>query len=410
MKLLQINTSLNSSSTGKIASQIGEICLANGHESFIMYSGRYPKINNKSITNRIGNKFDFLLHALITRIFDKHGFASKRATLKLIKNIDRIQPDIIHLHNLHGYYLNIKILFEYLTSTNSRVVCTLHDCWNFTGHCSHFEYVGCSKWKNYCNDCPQKSVYPASVLKDNSEDNYEVKKLLFNSIGYSKMVMVPVSFWLQGKLKKSFLKNFDSRVIQNGIDLNIFKPKKENIFEKKLSIKNQFILLGVASVWTQRKGFDEFIKLSKYLDNNFVIVLVGVDSKLQRKLPDNIILIERTSDQEELASIYSDADLYLNLTFEDTYPSTNLESIACGTPIITYKTGGSPESIINGCGCIIEQGNIEALARKIKEIKNNNFADFPPNKLISASKNYFDKDKNFIKYLDLYEEILQIER
>ena len=206
------------------------------------------------------------------------------------------------------------------------------------------------------------------------------------------------------------MKNFDSRVIQNGIDLNIFKPKKENIFEKKLSIKNQFILLGVASVWTQRKGFDEFIKLSKYLDNNFVIVLVGVDSKLQRKLPDNIILIERTSDQEELASIYSDADLYLNLTFEDTYPSTNLESIACGTPIITYKTGGSPESIINGCGCIIEQGNIEALARKIKEIKNNNFADFPPNKLISASKNYFDKDKNFIKYLDLYEEILQIER
>jgi glycosyltransferase involved in cell wall biosynthesis len=407
MKILQINTTLNSSSTGKIVNQIGELCIQNGHDSFIVYSGRYPKTTNISVIRRIGNIFDFYFHALVTRFFDKHGFASNRATKKLIKYIDQIKPDIIHLHNLHGYYLNVKILFEYLSSNNSRVVWTLHDCWPFTGHCSHFDFVKCLKWQNACNNCPQINMYPSSLVKDNSKENFENKKLYFTSIDNAKMTIVPVSNWLQTKLNKSFLKDYKSQVIHNGIDLNVFRPIESKIFEKYPSLKNKFILLGVASVWTQRKGFKEFIKLSNYLDHSFIIVLVGVKSKQKKQLPKNIVSIERTSNQEELASLYSAADVYLNLTFEDTYPSTNLEAIACGTPVISYQTGGSPESIMNGNGYVIGQGDMISLVQKIQEIKKNNLEGFSKEFLISSAKNNFNKDINFRKYLSLYNKIFK---
>ena len=237
MKLLQINTSLNTSSTGKIVNQIGDMCIKNGDESYIMYSGRYSSSISKSITYKIGTRLDFYLHAFITRVFDNHGFASNRATKKMLKNIEIIKPDVIHLHNLHGYYLNVEILFQYLQTSKAKIVWTLHDCWSFTGHCSHFDYVGCVKWMTACNNCPQKTSYPSSLILDNSEMNFENKKKLFNSIDISNMTIVPVSKWLKTKVEKSFLKSFNSRVINNGIDLNEYNEDYYVVIENLIYLK-----------------------------------------------------------------------------------------------------------------------------------------------------------------------------
>ena len=408
MKLLQVNTTLISSATGNIAFQIGQLSIANGDESFIAFSGRYPE-NKKTINSiRVGSKLDFYWHALITRIFDRHGFGSIRATKKLIKKINVIKPDIIHIHNIHGYYLNIEVLFNYLAAAQIPVVWTLHDCWSLTGHCDHFEHVECNKWQTGCHTCPQKKLYPASLIVDNSKANYIDKNRLFNSV--DNLTLVPVSNWLNSKLKYSFLKKYSSKVIQNGIDLEVFQPSSKNVLVKNFSQHKKFILLGVASIWTEKKGFYEFIKLSKNLDDNFVIVLVGVSQKMKKILPKNIISINRTSNQQELANIYSSADLYLNLTFEDSYPTTNLESIACGTPILTYKTGGSIESVIQDSGIIVNRGDIESLVEKIQEIRSGILPTLSSQDLRMIAIENFDKNINFEKYINLYRDILGISR
>ena len=408
MKLLQINTTLISSATGNIAYQIGQLSVANGDESYIAFSGRYPE--NKKIINsiRVGSIFDFYWHALITRVFDRHGFGSIRATKKLIKKIDVIKPDIIHIHNIHGYYLNIEVLFSYLAASQIPVVWTLHDCWSLTGHCDHFEYVGCNKWQTGCHTCPQKTLYPASLIVDNSQANYVNKNRLFNSV--DNLTLVPVSNWLNSNLKNSFLKKHLSKVIHNGVDLEVFKPSIRNVLVKKISQNKKFIVLGVASVWTEKKGFNEFIKLSKRLDDNFVIFLVGVRQNMKNKLPKNIISINRTSNQSELAKIYSSADLYLNLTFEDSYPTTNLESIACGTPVITYKTGGSVESVGQDSGFIVNQGDIDSLVEIIQKIRSGILPKILPEDLRMVAVEKFDKNINFKKYIYLYRDILGVSR
>jgi len=357
-------------------------------------------------TIRIGFKLDFYFHALITRIFDRHGFGSKRATKKLIKKIDYIEPDIIHLHNLHGYYINIEILFNYLSLKKIPIVWTMHDCWAFTGHCSHFEYVSCKKWEKACHSCPQSSSYPSSLFLDNSQENFLIKKRLFTSV--QNMTIIPVSDWLDNQLRYSFLNRFKSKVIKNGIDLEVFKPSESRALIKDYNLHNKFIILGVASNWTERKGFFEFVKLRKLLNESFSIVLVGVNKKLQKMLPSGIISISKTKDQEELAMIYSCADLYLNLTFEDTYPSTNLESIACGTQVVTYKTGGSPESVNEEGGYVVKQGDITAIKNLIDDMKNGILPRVSKKNLVAIAQKNFNKDHNFNQYLKLYEEILKV--
>jgi putative colanic acid biosynthesis glycosyltransferase len=406
MKLLQINISLNTSSTGKIVRQISKMWEDDGNKSYMAFSGKFPKNKDLENTIRIGFKLDFYLHALATRIFDKHGFGSIRATKKLIKKIDYIKPDIIHLHNLHGYYINIEILFNYLAQSAIPIVWTMHDCWAFTGHCSHFEYVKCEKWKKVCHRCPQSSSYPSSLFIDNSKKNFLSKKRLFNSV--PSMTIVSVSHWLDNQIRYSFLSGFKSKVIQNGIDLEVFKPSKSRALIKNYNLHNKFIILGVASNWTDRKGFFEFIKLRELLDESFAIVLVGVNKKLQKILPSGIISIAKTSDQVELAMIYSCADIYLNLTFEDTYPSTNLESIACGTQVVTYKTGGSTESVIEEGGYVINQGDIKAVKNLLDDIKNGVLLRVSEKKLVSTAHARFNKNNNFIHYLKLYKEILKV--
>ncbi len=389
---------VNSGSTGRIAEEIGQMAMNNGWKSYIAY-GR-NKRPSKSELIKIGTDHDMILHGLKTRILDLHGFGSRKATKELVEKIKQIKPDIIHLHNIHGYYLNIEILFNFLAKANIPVVWTLHDCWSFTGHCTHFEFAGCEKWKTQCNSCPQKKEYPASLLFDNSKQNYTRKKELFNSV--KNLNIVAVSEWLAEKLQGSFLRNSPRLVIKNGIDLEVFKSQPDSKLKEKYKLQNKFIILGVASTWTVRKGFDDFIKLSKELNDDFRIVLLGVNKNQLKQLPSKIIGIERTENTMQMAELYSIADIYINPTYEDTFPTTNLEAIACDTPVITYKTGGSVESITSETGFVVEQGDIRTISDILRNLKSTK-SKF---KCRSVATNKYNKEKSFLKYLNLYGRIL----
>lgn len=337
MKIVQINTFSNKS-TGTIMMNIHNKLLELGHDSYVVW-GRGRNGNNQ-YEMFMNDKLGVYYHGIYTRLTDKTGFASKRATKKLIKKLENIKPDIIHLHNIHGYYINIELLFNYIKKNKIKVIWTLHDCWAFTGHCPHFELIGCEKWKTGCHNCPQTSVYPKSVF-DNSKWNYQKKKELFTGLD---MKIITPSKWLANLVKKSFLKEYEVEVINNGINTEIFKPRKSD-FKKKYNIEDKKIILGVASDWTKEKGLYDFIELSKIIDENVKIVLVGLNKEQLKEIPSNIIGIERTENAEQLAEIYSTADIYFNPTYADNYPTTNLEALACGTPVITYNTGGSSECL-----------------------------------------------------------------
>lgn len=395
--LLQINVSVNAGSTGRIAEQIGQLAIANGWESYIAYG----RSKNKSLSKiiKIGNVVDILYHVFITRLFDKHGLGSRIATKRLIKQIKEIQPDIIHLHNIHGYYLNYKILFEYLATSGIPVVWTLHDCWAFTGHCSYFDKTDCYKWREVCKNCPCVSSYPASIIVDRSHKNYLQKLKLFTSIS-DALYLVPVSDWLLGFIRESFLKKSKSRVIHNGVDLQKF-----NI--QSTSSKNKYTIIGVAMPWSKRKGLSDFYALREKLDTEkYDIVLVGLTESQIQDLPQGIIGKTRTDSVEELAYLYGSADVFVNPTYADNFPTTNLEALACGTPVITYRTGGSPEAVTPQIGVVVEQGDVEGLVNAIYDMEQRN-----RNELRAACRAYaekhFDTNNCFQKYIDLYKEILE---
>lgn len=393
MKVLQINSVCGVGSTGRIATDLYKVIEEAGHECVIAYGRGTTPEGIKAI--KIGTNFDNYIHVAKTRIFDKHGFGSTKATKDFIKKVEEYNPDVIHLHNIHGYYINIEILFDYLKRANKKVIWTLHDCWAFTGHCAHFDYVGCSKWKNGCKKCPQKNEYPSSKIADASEFNYEKKKELFTSV--KDMTIVTPSKWLAGLVKESFLGKYEVIVINNGIDLDVFKPT-ESDFREKYGLQDKKIILGVASVWTERKGFNIFIELANKLDDNFKIVLVGVNERQKNMLPKNILSIIRTNNIRELAEIYTVADIFLNPTLEDNFPTTNLEALACGVPIITFNVGGGVEVINSLTGMIVNEKNTDKLFNVL-----NNFVHSEKFKrgCIDKSKEYAMED-SFFKYVSLY--------
>lgn len=396
-KLVQINVVCNGS-TGRIMNQISDKAIEQGWEVYNFY-GR-GKSNNKNCI-KIGNKIDILFHVLLTRLFDKTGYGSKSATKKMIRQIKSIDPDVIQLHNIHGYYLNLKILFKYLKECNKKVVWTFHDCWAFTGHCTHFICPKCDKWKSGCKGkCIRRKDYPSSIFRSNAEKNYKLKKELF--LGIDNLTIVTPSKWLEQLVRQSFFKNFNVEVINNGIDLNIFKPTYTVDIREKYNIPvNKKIILGVAAVWSRTKGLEDFIKLSEYLEKEYVILLVGLNKKQIRQLPSNIIGIERTENVEELANLYTQADCFVNPTWEDNFPTTNLESLACGTPVITFNIGGSPESINETCGLVVEKGNIEDLINAINGFNREQYVG-----CLKQSKNY-DKGKQYKKYIELYKKVIK---
>ncbi|HJF40519.1 glycosyltransferase [Thomasclavelia spiroformis] len=383
-KILFINSVCNGS-TGTICKTLYKAAVEEGHECCIAYGrGEAPK-GFKTI--KIGNKLDIYLHVLKARLFDASGFGSKHATKEFIKKIDEFKPDIIHLHNIHGYYVNIEILFKYLKDRPEiKKIWTLHDCWAFTGHCPHFEYEKCQQWKNECKKCIRRNEYPKSLI-DRCNRNYWLKKSTFTNV--DNLMLVSPSNWLMNLIKDSFFKEYPIEVINNGVDTSIFKHTESNIKER-YGIKNKKVILGVASVWDKKKGLDTFIELSKQLDNEYQIVLIGLNKKQIKKLPSNIIGITRTENVEELVKWYSAAEVFFNPTLEDNYPTVNLEAIACETPVVTFNTGGSPESGYYG-KCILNNNKLI-----FKEIKNINTLNDLVKKNISLK--YMNK-----YYLLLYE-------
>lgn len=399
--ILQINSVVNSGSTGRIAEETGQTAIAAGWESYIAY-GRNDRPSRSNLI-KIGNDWDIRIHGLQTRLFDRHGLASTAATREFVDQIKKIKPDIIHLHNIHGYYINIEILFRYLKDANIPVVWTLHDCWPMTGHCAHFTFVGCEKWKTQCFSCPQKKGYPSSYFLDRSKQNHKQKRKLFTSV--NDMTIVPVSNWLTDIVKQSYLKDYPIRVINNGIDVNVFSPQSGDGIRLKYGLADKFVLLGVATEWGKRKGLHDFIELSKILKDDEIIILVGLKEDLIKILPENIIGITRTESTQELAEFYSSADVFVNPTWEDNFPTTNLEAMACGTPVITYETGGSPEAIDELTGIVVEQGNIHKLTQAIKQIKEKGKQSYSE-ACVKRAHRLYRKEDRYREYIELYEELL----
>lgn len=396
MKVLQINSVCGIGSTGRIATDIHDILIKQGHESYIAYGRNLPKNCENAI--RIGTKIDNYTHVIKTRLFDKHGFGSKRATEGFINKVKDIDPDIIHLHNIHGYYINVEILFDYLKVANKPVVWTLHDCWSFTGHCAYFDYVGCDKWKTGCFSCPEKRAYPSSIIIDNSKINYINKKEIFT--GVKNLTIVTPSKWLANLVQESFLNEYTIKVINNGIDLNTFRPKADD-FREKFKLFGKFIILGVASVWDRRKGLKYFVELADKAPEDEVVVLVGLTEKQIAQIPKKIIGITKTNSVEELADIYSSSDVFVNPTHEDNFPTTNVEALACGTPVVTFDTGGSPESIDEDTGIVVEKENFEKLNSTIKLVKIKGKKEFAKHCVKRAGELY-DKEARFYDYVNLY--------
>lgn len=398
MRVLQINSVCGVGSTGRIATDLNTILLDKKHESYIAY-GRNASLNCDN-SLKIGSNLDVYCHVLKTRVLDQHGFGSKKATKRFINTLIKLDPDIIHLHNIHGYYLNIEILFDYLKVAQKPVIWTLHDCWSFTGHCSYFEYNGCKCWDGY-HKCIQKNSYPKSLFINNSKENFERKRNAFT--GVENLTIVTPSKWLKQLVKKTFLKDYPVKVINNGVDQNIFKPTISN-FRKNYNLNKHFIILGVASRWDFRKGLMYFKQLSGGLNKNEKIVLIGLTEEDIDKLPDNIIGISKTNNVTELAEIYSSADVFVNPTLEDNFPTTNLESLSCGTPVITFATGGSPESVSGNSGYVVEKGNVDELYEQIQMVKSNG-KQFYTNYAIKRARKLYDKNKSLMNYLDLYEKM-----
>lgn len=362
MRVLLINSVCGTGSTGKICVELAEKFEKDGCEVKVAY-GRQSYVPEKyqKYAIRIGNDIGVKLHALNTRVTDRHGLCSKNATRAFLKWADEYSPDLLWLHNIHGYYINYELLFDWIKSRpQMEVKWTLHDCWAFTGHCSHFTFVKCEQWKTKCVSCVQKNRYPASNFLSNCADNFQRKRKSFT--GVKNLTIITPSCWLADIVKQSFLKEYAIEVINNTINTDVFSPTPSD-FRKKYGFESKKIILGVASVWDDRKGLYDFYKLAEKLDDNYAIVLVGLNDKQLHGLPKNILGIKRTNGQKELAEIYTAADVFVNTTYEDTYPTVNLEAQACGTPVLTYRTGGSPESV--QFGAVVD--SFDELLLKIKE-------------------------------------------
>lgn len=403
MRIVQINGGAKGS-TGKIMMGIAEVARAQGHE--VMCASPITTTNRDAGEDcgyyRIGTFNSRRVNVALARITGFNGCFAWFETYKLLKKIDEFKPDIIHLHNLHDSYINLPMLFSYIKKHNVPTVWTLHDCWAFTGQCPHFTMVKCDKWKAGCYGCPQYKEYPAS-LYDNTKKMWQLKKKWFT--GVKNMTIVTPSEWLAGLARESYLKQYPIEVINNGIDLNVFKPTHSN-FRKQYGIPgDKYIVLGVSFAWGYRKGLDCFVEMAEKLGEQYQIVLVGTDDEIDKNLPHNIISIHRTQNQKELAEIYSAADVFVMPTREENYPTVNMEAIACGTPVVTFDTGGSPEMLDDKTGIVVEANDIEATKKAIKDIcekKRCNDEEY----IVAYSKN-FDMKKRFAEYIELYANVLE---
>lgn len=392
MKIAQINTVCGNGSVGRITVDIYHALKKSGHEGKIYYGRRTAP--ETAETEKIGTNLDMGIHVLSTFVTGTHGFNSKGQTRKLIEGLKAYDPDLIHIHNIHGFYLNVEMLFAYFKECGKPIIWTLHDCWSFTGHCAYFDFVACDQWKTECKSCPQyRNSYPYALFKDGCQENYARKRKAFQ--GVKGLTIVTPSRWLGELVKESYLKEYPVKVIPNGIDLERFVPQDT----KK---RDRHLILGVANVWDRRKGLDYFKQLFTLLDpEKYEIAVVGISKKQKKELPEGMIGIEHTQNVEELMQLYSQASVYANPTLEDNFPTTNLEALACGTPVVTFATGGSVEAVDETCGRIVPQKDVQALKTAVEELCEN------VETMRGACREralLYNKYHRFGEYLNLYEE------
>lgn len=407
MRVIQINTVCGVGSTGKIAVDLYHLASQAGYAPLMAYGRGSAPADIQSF--KIGNTLDFGSHVLKNFFMGKSGFGSVVVTRRFLKWMDKMKPNLLHLHNLHGFYIHVEMLFNYIKQHNIPVIWTLHDCWPLTGQCAYFDYANCSKWQTACHHCPiYRSDYPYSLFHDNSRQNYILKKSSFT--GVKNMIIVTPSNWLADIVQNSYLKEYPVRVVSNGIDLEIFNPGTSQTFNSMpdtvLVPSSAKIILGVANVWNRRKGLDFFLQLSDLLNASYHIVLIGLSPKqrfeIRRKYGKRITALTRTANQSELAFWYRHAYAYVNPTMEDNFPTTNLEALACGTPVITFNTGGSPECITPKCGIVVEKGNLEKLKEAILSLdRMTEITSFACHQ--RALK--YNKNKCFHEYISIYNDL-----
>lgn len=393
MKIVQINATCGVGSTGKICVGISELLTEHNVENYILCS----RSNGYHLGIPCADKKYIKIQALKSRILGNYGFNSGKATRKIITELEKIQPDIVHLHNIHGHDCDLSALFTYFKKKRTKLVWTFHDCWAFTGYCTYFDMVKCGKWKTKCEECAKMREH--SWFFDQSTRLFEKKKSLFAGLD---LTVVTPSRWLADLAKQSFLRDYSIQVINNGIDLSVFKPTDGN-FREKHGLKNIKIILGVSFEWSERKGADVFAAISQRLSDDYKIVLVGIDDETKKALPSSILSVRRTQNQEELAEVYTAADVFVIPTREENYPTVNMEALACGTPVLTFLTGGSPEMLDETCGSVVDCDDVDALEKEIIRI----CEERPYSKEACLEKaKEFDKNERFKEYLELYERII----
>lgn len=403
MKVLQINTRYyNGGSTGRITFDLKKVMEANGIESYVAFGFGYEPTNDeKKTVYRIETVRELFISKLWTKATGHHGFNNKHETKRLLAWIDEIKPDIIHMHNIHNHYVNIRMLLEYIAKKNIPCILTMHDCWTFTGHCAYFDYSGCDKWKTGCNHCPSLRDYPKTFAPiDPSSWNYKMKKKLFTPLN---ITFVSPSQWLCDLQEQSFLKNKTCVVINNGVDMSVFHPITSNVREE-YGIGNRKMILAVIGSLVRRKGKDILLKLPLLLHEHEVLVLVGLHKGDETLLPitPKLIGIQRTKTPDELVGLYSEADVFINPTLEDNFPTTNLEALACGTPIVTFNTGGSAEIVSPETGLVIDKGDIDGFLSAIRAILCKGKEQYTDACRKKVERDY-NKDKQYKKYIELYE-------
>lgn len=405
MRVLQINTRYyNGGSTGRITFDLKKVMEANGIESYVAFGFGYnPKDNERDTVYRIESDRELFISKLWTKATGHHGFNNKRETKRLLAWIDEIKPDIIHMHNIHNHYVNIRMLLRYIAVKNIPCVLTMHDCWTFTGHCAYFDFSGCDKWKTGCNHCPSLRDYPKTFAPiDPSSWNYNMKMKLFAPLN---ITFVSPSNWLRNFQQLSFLKNKPCIVINNGIDLDVFKPVQSNV-RKEYGIGDRKMILAVAGGLALRKGREYLLELPNLLNDDEVLVLVGLEKGQESLLPktDKVIGIHCTKTSDELVGLYSEADVFINPTLEDNFPTTNLEALACGTPIVTFNTGGSAEVVTSETGIVVDKGDIDGLLSGIRTILSVGKGHY----IIACRKKAesdYNKNIQYDKYVKLYKTI-----
>lgn len=398
-KLLIINVALNWGSTGRIAEQVGSLAKDNGWNVMIAHGARYQNPTQFS-HYQVSSSFEEKMHWGISQFWDGQGRGSWFATKRLLKEIDAFQPDVVHMHVIHGYYINYGLIMNYFKEKNIPVVWTLHDCWAFTGHCAYFTAANCEKWKTQCGQCPIPHDFPNTYL-DRSKANYNRKKQVYGDM--QNLVLAPVSQWLGDLVKESFLGKHEIQVVYNGIDVDVFKPSVSN-FKKKLGVEGKYLLLGVAQGFDERKGLKDFFKLSEMLPDDYQVVLLGAMEDEIAIAPTSVIALPKTESLQELVEAYSAADVLLSLSYEETFGLTPVEAMSCGTPAIVYNNTAQPEHITPETGFVVENGDLDTLVTRIKTLCENGKANYSE-ACRERAVNVYNKDNCYNMYITIFNKL-----